>query len=55
MLTFANLGRRCHPRVEEQLQALNENNRARSADAVHDLLLRLGDLSRRTLAPCWLN
>lgn len=32
--------------VEEQLQLLGENYRARSADAIHDLLLRLGDLSR---------
>jgi ATP-dependent Lhr-like helicase len=36
--------------VEEQLQALTENNRAHSADAVHDLLLRLGDLSREELS-----
>lgn len=35
--------------VEEQLQALTETTRARSADAVHDLLLRLGDLSREQL------
>ena len=33
--------------VEEQLQALDENYRAKSMDGVHDLLLRLGDLSRR--------
>ena len=32
--------------VEEQLQALDENCRAKSVDGVHDLLLRLGDLSR---------
>jgi ATP-dependent helicase Lhr and Lhr-like helicase len=32
--------------TEEQLQALTEMQRARSADGIHDLLLRLGDLSR---------
>jgi len=36
--------------VEEQLQALTETTRARSADGIHDLLLRLGDLSREQLA-----
>jgi ATP-dependent Lhr-like helicase len=36
--------------VEEQLQALTETTRARSADGIHDLLLRLGDLSRDDLA-----
>ncbi|MGC1870405.1 MAG: DEAD/DEAH box helicase, partial [Acidobacteriaceae bacterium] len=36
--------------VEEQLQALAENYRAKSVDGVHDLLLRLGDLSRAELA-----
>ncbi len=36
--------------VEEQLQALTETTRARSADGIHDLLLRLGDLSREELA-----
>jgi ATP-dependent Lhr-like helicase len=36
--------------VEEQLQALTETTRARSADGMHDLLLRLGDLSRDELA-----
>ncbi len=36
--------------VEQQLQALTETTRARSADAIHDLLLRLGDLSREELA-----
>ncbi len=36
--------------VEEQIQALTETTRARSADGVHDLLLRLGDLSREELA-----
>jgi ATP-dependent Lhr-like helicase len=35
--------------VEEQLQLLSENLRARSADGIHDLLLRLGDLSRGEL------
>ncbi len=38
--------------VEEQLQALGETQRARSADGMHDLLLRLGDLNpRRVDAP----
>lgn len=32
--------------VEEQLQALGETQRVRNADGIHDLLLRLGDLSR---------
>ena len=32
--------------VEEQLQALGEMQRIRNADGIHDLLLRLGDLSR---------
>jgi len=32
--------------VERELQRLEENRRARSADGVHDLLLGLGDLSR---------
>ncbi|MBT9331350.1 Lhr family helicase [Paracidobacterium acidisoli] len=36
--------------VEEQLQSLGETQRARTADAVHDLLLRLGDLSRSELS-----
>jgi ATP-dependent helicase Lhr and Lhr-like helicase len=36
--------------IEAQLQNLDESHRARSADAVHDLLLRLGDLSRDELA-----
>ncbi len=36
--------------VEEQLQALTETTRAHSADGIHDLLLRLGDLSRDELA-----
>src|SRR5271154_5430176 len=35
--------------VEEQLQALTETMRTRSADGIHDLLLRLGDLSREEL------
>ena len=35
--------------VEDQLQALTETTRARSADGIHDLLLRLGDLSREEL------
>ncbi|WP_254062457.1 DNA glycosylase AlkZ-like family protein [Acidobacterium sp. S8] len=36
--------------VEEQLQMLGESYRVRSADGIHDLLLRLGDLSRDELA-----
>ncbi len=35
--------------TEEQLQCTAETYRARSADGVHDLLLRLGDLSRPEL------
>jgi ATP-dependent Lhr-like helicase len=35
--------------TEEQLQSLAEGYRARSMDGVHDLLLRLGDLSREEL------
>jgi ATP-dependent Lhr-like helicase len=35
--------------VEEQLQALAESYRARHADGVHDLLLRIGDLSHDEL------
>jgi ATP-dependent Lhr-like helicase len=36
--------------VEETAQCLAENYRARSADGIHDLCLRLGDLSRAELA-----
>ena len=36
--------------VEETAQCLVESHRARSADGIHDLLLRLGDLSRDELA-----
>jgi ATP-dependent Lhr-like helicase len=36
--------------LERQLQHLDERYRARSADAVHDLLLRIGDLSPREIA-----
>ena len=36
--------------VEEAAQCLPENFRARSADGIHDLCLRLGDLSREELA-----
>ena len=36
--------------VENTAQCLAENYRARSADAMHDLCLRLGDLSRTELA-----
>jgi len=35
--------------VEEQLQGLLETQRVRSADGIHDLLLRIGDLSREEL------
>ena len=35
--------------VEEQLQALQDNLKARGADGMHDLLLRLGDLHRAEL------
>ncbi len=36
--------------VEAQLQMLGDEQRARSADGMHDLLLRLGDLSREEMA-----
>ncbi len=36
--------------VEEQLQLLGESYRVRSADGIHDLLLRLGDLTRQELS-----
>jgi len=36
--------------VEQTAQCLTETTRARSADGIHDLLLRLGDLSREELA-----
>jgi ATP-dependent Lhr-like helicase len=36
--------------VEEQLQSLNEYRRIHSADGIHDLLLRLGDLTREEAA-----
>jgi ATP-dependent helicase Lhr and Lhr-like helicase len=35
--------------TEEQLQCIAESYRARNADGVHDLLLRLGDLTRTEL------
>ena len=35
--------------TEEQLQCVAENYKARNADGVHDLLLRLGDLTRAEL------
>ncbi|MGB7136965.1 MAG: DEAD/DEAH box helicase, partial [Acidobacteriaceae bacterium] len=35
--------------VEAQLQLLGEQQRARSADGLHDLLLRLGDLAREEI------
>ena len=35
--------------VEEAAQCLAENYRARSADGIHDLCLRLGDLSRQEM------
>ena len=37
-------------KVEEAAQCLAENYRARSADGIHDLCLRLGDLSRAEIA-----
>jgi ATP-dependent Lhr-like helicase len=36
--------------TEEQLQCVVENYKARNMDGVHDLLLRLGDLTREELA-----
>jgi ATP-dependent Lhr-like helicase len=36
--------------VEDYVQLLQESQRVRSADGIHDLLLRLGDLSREELA-----
>ena len=36
--------------VEEQAQCLTETMRARSADGIHDLCLRLGDLSREEIS-----
>jgi ATP-dependent Lhr-like helicase len=36
--------------VEEQLQSLTETMLARSADGMHDLLLKLGDLTREQLS-----
>ena len=36
--------------VEETAQCLAESHRARTADGVHDLLLRLGDLTREELS-----
>lgn len=36
--------------LEEQLQSLAENYRAKNMDGVHDLLLRVGDLTRAELA-----
>jgi ATP-dependent Lhr-like helicase len=36
--------------VEEQAQCLTESYRAHSADGIHDLCLKLGDLSREELA-----
>ena len=35
--------------VEEQAQCLAENQKARGADGIHDLLLRLGDLVAQEL------
>ncbi len=35
--------------TEEQLQCVAENYKARTMDGVHDLLLRLGDLTRAEL------
>ncbi len=45
------LDRNAIEETEEQLQCLTENYRARNTDGVHDLLLRLGDLTREELAP----
>ncbi|MGA7156302.1 MAG: crosslink repair DNA glycosylase YcaQ family protein, partial [Acidobacteriaceae bacterium] len=36
--------------TEEQLQCLTEERKARNPDGIHDLLLRLGELSREELA-----
>lgn len=36
--------------VEETAQCLTETTRARTADGIHDLLLKLGDLSRKEIA-----
>jgi ATP-dependent Lhr-like helicase len=36
--------------VEEQLQSLAENYRTKNLDGIHDLLLRIGDLTRAELA-----
>ncbi len=36
--------------VEEMAQCLTETHRARSADGIHDLCLRLGDLSRNEIS-----
>jgi ATP-dependent Lhr-like helicase len=36
--------------VEEQLQSLSETMRAHSIDGIHDLLLKLGDLTREELS-----
>ncbi|HSP15555.1 MAG TPA: DEAD/DEAH box helicase [Thermoanaerobaculia bacterium] len=36
--------------IEIQLQHLDERRKARSADAIHDLLLRIGDLSQQEIA-----
>jgi ATP-dependent Lhr-like helicase len=36
--------------LERQLQSSDQEHRARSADGIHDLLLRIGDLSRDELA-----
>lgn len=41
--------------TEEQLQALADNYKARTLDGVHDLLLRIGDLSREELRKRCLN
>src|SRR5258708_28176344 len=39
----------CSAEVEETAQCLAENYRARSVDGIHDLCLKLGDLSRNEL------
>src|SRR4029078_13488911 len=36
--------------LERQLQSLDEDRRARSGDGLHDMLLRVGDLTREEVA-----
>lgn len=44
------LDREALDRLEIELQRLDERHRAKSLDAIHDLLLRLGDLAVREIA-----